>query len=70
MLGGDLGFATLAYVLMMSPILRAGSQALDDHRRVVDRVSNQRLHDWLRHEPHNRIAERVDRANGSNSTPW
>ncbi|NNC80235.1 MAG: hypothetical protein HKN94_08800 [Acidimicrobiales bacterium] len=33
LLGGDLGFATLFYVLTMSSALRAGQQALDDHRR-------------------------------------
>lgn len=32
-LGGDLGFATVFFVLAMSPMLRAGRQALEDHRR-------------------------------------
>ena len=31
-LGGDLGPATLVFALTMSPLLRAGRQALDDHR--------------------------------------
>lgn len=32
-LGGDLGFATVFFVLAMSPMLKAGRQALEDHRR-------------------------------------
>lgn len=32
-LGGDIGFATIFFVLAMSPMLRAGRQALEDHRR-------------------------------------
>ena len=32
-LGGDLGIATIFFVLAMSPMLRAGRQALEDHRR-------------------------------------
>jgi uncharacterized membrane protein YczE len=31
-LGGDLGFATVFFVLTMSPALKAGQQALADHR--------------------------------------
>ncbi len=31
-LGGDLGPATLVFAMTMSPLLRAGRQALDDHR--------------------------------------
>lgn len=31
-LGGDLGFATVFFILTMSPALKAGRQALDDHR--------------------------------------
>lgn len=31
-LGGDLGFATIFYVLTMSPTLKMGQQALKDHR--------------------------------------
>ena len=33
LLGGDIGIATVFFVLAMSPMLRAGRQALDDHRR-------------------------------------
>lgn len=36
LLGGDLGVATIFYVLTMSVALRAGQQALDDHRRGRD----------------------------------
>lgn len=32
-LGGDIGWATAFFVLTMSPALRAGQQALEDHRR-------------------------------------
>ena len=32
-LGGDIGIATVAFVLTMSPALRLGRQALEDHRR-------------------------------------
>ncbi len=32
LLGGDLGWATIFFVLTMSPLLRAGRQALEDHR--------------------------------------
>jgi len=32
-LGGDLGFATIFFVLAMTPMLKAGRQALEDHRR-------------------------------------
>lgn len=32
-LGGDIGFATVFFVMAMSPMLRAGRQALEDHRR-------------------------------------
>ena len=32
-LGGDLGPATVFFVLTMSPLLKAGRQALEDHRR-------------------------------------
>ncbi len=32
LLGGDIGLATVFFVLAMSPILRAGHQALNDHR--------------------------------------
>ena len=32
-LGGDLGFATVFFVVAMAPMLRAGRQALEDHRR-------------------------------------
>ena len=32
-LGGDLGFATVFFVVAMSPMLKAGRQALEDHRR-------------------------------------
>lgn len=32
-LGGDLGFATVFFVIAMSPMLRVGRQALEDHRR-------------------------------------
>ena len=32
-LGGDLGFATVFFVAAMSPMLKAGRQALEDHRR-------------------------------------
>ncbi len=33
LLGGDLGPATVFFVLAMSPILKLGKQALEDHRR-------------------------------------
>ena len=33
LLGGDLGFATIFFVVTMSPTLRLGRQALEDHRR-------------------------------------
>ena len=33
LLGGDLGFATIFFVVAMAPMLRAGRQALEDHRR-------------------------------------
>ena len=32
-LGGDLGFATVFFVVAMAPMLKAGRQALEDHRR-------------------------------------
>ena len=32
-LGGDLGWATVFFVLAMTPMLKAGRQALEDHRR-------------------------------------
>ena len=32
-LGGDIGWATAFFVLTMTPALRAGRQALEDHRR-------------------------------------
>ena len=33
LLGGDIGIATVFFVLTMSPTLRLGRQALEDHRR-------------------------------------
>lgn len=39
-LGGDLGFATIFFVLTMSPSLKAGQQALADHRDGRERRIN------------------------------